>query len=191
MPEEPGDKLAAKVLWLESREAASRQRRAQWCLEVQEVTDSFPPEAWGLAAGAQESGWFLLEAVECYRQGMFLSALVNAHATCEQELAGRVAHRPEVAPRGWERWGLGRLIEHAEAQGWHSAETIALLKETNENRKSVYHLRAMSAPDSLSTRAYLRDPYYDKYEIKTRMRNELRLNALEAIRAAFAVRAED
>lgn len=177
--------------WLEQRDAASLADRARWYIEVEQVVNKFPAIAWGLVAGAQESSWFLLEAVESYRRGLFLSALVCAHATCEQELAGRVAHRPNYAPKDWQRWGLGRLIVHAEALGWHSRETIALLKELNANRRSVYHLREMHAPDSLFARTYRRQPFICKNEINSRMHEELRRNALEGIRAAFSVRVDD
>ena len=121
----------------------------------------------GASLRAARSLTFLHEAAECYRQGLFAAALSCAHATCEQELAGRVAHRPQSAPAGWQRWGLGKLIEHAEREGWHTPDVIALLKATNENRRSVYHLRDLSAPDSLFHRAYEREPWVDKDEIKS------------------------
>jgi hypothetical protein len=90
---------------LPSYDERRRALREQWASEVADVLNSFPPITFGLVAGGYESGLFLTESVGCYRNGLFLAALICAHATCERELAGRVAHRPAEVPKGWERWG--------------------------------------------------------------------------------------
>lgn len=191
----PPEPVLDKVIpWLDRQDAESRERRARDWIEVQKVVNTFPAEAWGLSAGGNESSWFLLQSVGCYRQGLFLASLVCAHATCEQEIAGRLAyriHKGDSAPKGWERWGLGRLVEHAESEGWYSPKTRELLKLTNENRRSVYHMREFFAPDSLFTRTYQREPFFDKWEITHRMHEQLRIDSLDAVRAAFAIRVDD
>lgn len=167
-----------------------KARKRQWNREVGQLIASFPPVTFGMAAGGFESTQFLMEAVGCYQNGLFLASLTCAHATCERELAGRLAHPREQAPRGWERWGLGRLIEHARQAGWHSEATLLLLTSVNEKRRTVYHFRDFGADGGLFLRTYAKRPWRGKHEISTDMHDQLRLDALEAIRAALAVRAE-
>jgi hypothetical protein len=175
---------------LERSDATTRERRARWALEIDEVIESFPLITMTFVAGGQESGVFLGEAVGCYLHGHFAASLVCAHATCERELAGRVAHNPTTAPKGWERWGLGRLIQHARERGWHSDATIEFLEAVNERRRSVYHFRDFSADGGLFRRTYAARPWQGKEAINVDMSDQLRMDALEAIRAALAVRAE-
>ena len=175
------------ALSAENRRGADRQ---QWASEVAQVIASFPRITFGLAAGGFESGQFLVEAVACYGSGLFLAALTCAHATCERELAGRVAYRPHEAPPGWERWGLGRLIQHAREQAWHPEETLALLSSVNEKRRVVYHFRDFGPDEGLFMRTYAARPWRGKPGIREDMTDQLRVDALEAIRAALAVRLE-
>jgi hypothetical protein len=148
----PPPVLDKVIPWLEQRDGRSRQSRAERYIELELVVNDYPAEVWGSSAGSMESLRLLLEAAECYRHSCFGAALICAHATCEQEIGGRIAHRRASAPSGWERWGLGRLIKHAEEKSWYAPETRRLLTETNENRRGVYHRRDIHAPDSLFTR---------------------------------------
>jgi hypothetical protein len=88
------------------------------------------------------------------------------------------------------RWGLGRLIQHAQEQGWHRPETIRLLEAVNEKRRSFYHFREFSAEEGLFMRTYASRRWQGKEFINQDMADELRADALEAIRAALAVRVE-
>jgi hypothetical protein len=86
--------------------------------------------------------------------------------------------------------GLGRLIQHAREQGWYAPPTLALLEAVNEKRRSVYHFRDFTAKDGLFFRTYVTRPWQGKHEIARDVHDQLRTDALEAIRAALAVRAE-
>lgn len=161
-----------------------------WSADLDSVIREFPLITLAVAAGGFESGQFLLEALACYEGGLYLASLTCAHATCERELAGRVAHAGAIAPEGWERWGLGRLIQHARTQAWHSASTLELLEAVNEKRKTVYHFRELDAEGGLFWRTYADTGWHGFRDMRADLKEQLRMDALEAIRAALAVRAE-
>ena len=67
---------------------------------------------------------------------------------------------------------------------------MALLASLNEKRRVVYHFRDFGVDDGLFMRTYATRPWQGKTEMRADMTDELRRDALEAIRAAFAVRAD-
>ena len=74
--------------------------------------------------GGNETLWLVEEAKIAYVAELFLAALVTAHAACERELAGRLTLRLDEVPRGWERWGLGKLTEYAQAGDFRQAPSV-------------------------------------------------------------------
>lgn len=74
--------------------------------------------------GGNETLWLAEEAKIAYVAELFLAALVTAHAACERELAGRLTLRLDEVPRGWERWGLGKLTEYAQAGDFRQAPSV-------------------------------------------------------------------
>lgn len=187
------DLLSRIVMGLAKRDEQSRLERAERTIEIERIRGDFSPLAVGLVAGGHESGRLFLEAVGCYVEGFYGSALVCAHGSCERELAGRVAHyalQSPPGPKNWERWGLGRLLEHAKKQQWFSPASQVLLEEVNGKRRDFYHLHEKPGADDLFTRTYNQLPWRGKDAMYDDMTTTLRSDALQAIRAAFIVRDE-
>jgi hypothetical protein len=145
----------------------------------------------GASSAGPESHILMENAVACYRDGHYAAALVCGHALCEQELAGRLHHTMgSSAPRGWERWGLGQLLQHAVSEQWFSPRSNALLADVNRKRRSFYHYRAIWDENTVVTRTIAKGDLHFKEDADDKMRETLREDALQAIRAAFIVRHE-
>ncbi|KUM82608.1 hypothetical protein AQI94_40865 [Streptomyces pseudovenezuelae] len=99
-------------------------------------------------------------------------------------------HSGANAPRGWERWGLGALLQYAATEGWYTASSQALLEEVNRKRREFYHFRSEWTPDSIVTRTYQQLPWRGKDSAREDMAQVLRADALQALRAAFILRSE-
>lgn len=77
-----------------------------------------------------------------------------AQATCERTLAGIVSLRQLPgygleAPKGWEKWGLGKIIQHVREQGWVPADVLNDAKVLCETRKPYGHWRLPSDPGTI------------------------------------------
>lgn len=174
---------------LRAHDVATREQRAERIRALWALLADFPPWVTGIQGGGTESSWLLTEAIGCFREGFFGATLLCAHASCERELAGRVAHHEE-APAGWEKWGLGQLLNYAAAEEWFSTPTQALLEQINEKRRHFYHYRAFLSPESLVSRTLTQFDLHHKDEVPEHLRLVLRQDATEALRAAFLVRTE-
>ena len=143
----------------------------------------------GIVGGGHQSGMLMSEAFACYVRGLFVATLLCAHATCERELAGRVASlaRP---PAGADRWGLGRLLGYATEQRWYAAETLKELDRLNERRRDLYHLQGQPGMGELFRRTYDKLSWRGKHHIAEDMYSVLRVEALESLNVALAVRSE-
>jgi hypothetical protein len=183
------DELENLVAELARRDELTRRERAERWLEFRQLANEFPIHVFGASGGGEESAFLFFDAIASYIDGCFASALVAAHASCERQLAGRVAHVSyrSALPRGWERWGLGRLLEYAKAQDWYSADVQALLEEVNAKRRNFYHYDRMRV-DTLFFRTYEQMPWRGKWHIYGDMWKVLRSDALQALRAAFVIR---
>lgn len=123
-------------------DAQTRRQRAHRLVQVQHLHAALLPGVQVATAGGNETLWLVEEAKVAYIAELFLAALVTAHAACERELAGRLALRlDDQVPGGWERWGLGKLVEHAQQEGSLQSEVVELLLDVNERRKSLVHYR--------------------------------------------------
>ena len=168
----------------------SRLQRLERSQEIGRLVATFHPITMAIEGGGMESTGLLGEAMGAYTHGLFGAALICAHATCERELAATVRARAAATPRGWERWGLGKLIQFAITQSWYCTDSIALLEDVNRKRREFYHFGDSFGPDSLFARAYAERPWRGKEFIRADMAAELQADALQAIRAAFVIRSE-
>jgi hypothetical protein len=109
-------------------------------------------------SGRLEAAWILSEAKDAYVYGCFIASLFASHAACERRLAGRVsmAAGPE-RPRGFDRWGLGKLVEWCLKTGWISRDLAVCLYDLSEKRKKLAHFRISFQPDDQTSRSEL-DP---------------------------------
>ena len=171
------------------RDDRTRFERAERSQELASLVREFPVMTVAVAGGGHESGWFFAEAAGCYVAGLYAAALVCAHASCERELAGWVNSLGASAPRGWERWGLGRLLEYSVEVDRFPKGTAALLDEVNRKRRDFYHFRDERTPDSIVSRTYDQVTWRGKEFADADMTAQLRVDALQAIRAALDVRA--
>lgn len=95
----------------------------------------------------------LAEARDAYIYGLPLASLFASHVACEHIIAGSFALLPDNAvSKGWERWGLGRLIREAHIRGWLSEELTNELMILCERRKVAGHFRRPLEPGTLGRR---------------------------------------
>jgi hypothetical protein len=92
--------------------------------------------------GGQESVLALAEARDAYIYGLPFASLFASHVACERIVAGFFAALPDDAvPKGWDRWGLGRLVPEARTRGWLSEDLAGELLVLTERRRVVGHFR--------------------------------------------------
>jgi hypothetical protein len=82
-----------------------------------------------LLVGGEEAGLLLAATVDSFVAGVWVATILCAQATSERVLAAIVSLRELPGygfegPRGWEGWGLGRLIRHVLQQGWIPADLL-------------------------------------------------------------------
>jgi hypothetical protein len=103
------------------------------------------PEGQVLVGG--EEAQLLWEAtVDCFAQGIWVATVLCAQATCERTLAGIISlgELPGAGitgPKGWERQGLGALIDHIRNDGRVPADVLDAVEELCETRKPYGHWR--------------------------------------------------
>jgi hypothetical protein len=126
---------------LQDFDERTRSDRGRRLVQIEQVRAAVLPPGQIATAGGDQAWWLVLEAEDAYIAGHFLAALVCAHAACERELAGRLGSRLEPVPTGSDRWGLGRLVAHAEAEKMLPPELVQMLFAVNESRKLLAHYR--------------------------------------------------
>jgi hypothetical protein len=88
-----------------------------------------------------EGGLILLSAWQSYLKGVDVAAVITAHASSERDLLTRAAHWAEAGdrkpPKGFEMWGLGKLLQHYQSQLPTNLQSD--LNELNARRRTLYH----------------------------------------------------
>jgi len=70
----------------------------------------------------------------------------------------------DAAPKGWEKWGLGRLVPAAHERGWLSTELASDLLMLCDTRKVTGHFRLPTAQGTLDWRIAEMLPFEDDAE---------------------------
>jgi len=110
---------------------------------VAELGDS--PEG-RVLAGGEEAQLLWYATVDSFAGGVWVATILCAQATCERALAGIVSLRELPgygieAPKGWEKWGLGRIVKHVREQGWVPVDVLDHVEVLCEARKPYGHWR--------------------------------------------------
>ena len=109
----------------------------------------------GLVLVGGEEAHLLWDAtVDSFVSGVWVSTILCAQATCERVVAALVSLRELPgygieAPRGWESWGLGRLIRHIRQQGWVPDDLLDDVEVLCEARKPYGHWRRPLDPGTI------------------------------------------
>jgi hypothetical protein len=147
---------------------APEQRIALLEAALAELDD--PPEG-RILVGAEEARLLWYATVDSFAGGIWVATILCAQATCERALAGVVSLRELPgygieAPKGWEMWGLGKIVSHVRKQGWVPSDVLAEVEVLCEARKPYGHWRRPFDPgtlgrqiaDELQRRAATRTP---------------------------------
>lgn len=116
-----------------------------------------PPEGWLLVGGPEvEHSW--QATVDAFAGGIWVATILCAQAVAERVLAGMLAlqelpGRAGNPPKGWEGWGMGKLLAHVREQGWIPDDLIAALDHLCEARKHWGHWKRPFHPGSLREQA--------------------------------------
>ena len=148
-----------------------------------------------MLVGGEEANLLWGATVDSFARGVWLGTLLCAQATCERTLAGIISLRElpgygMAAPKGWEKWGLGRIIDHIRQEGWVPAEVLDETAVLCEARKPYGHWRLPFDPgtigrevaDALDAKGWEADPT----AIRERILSQKALHAaLTALRLYF------
>jgi hypothetical protein len=137
--------------------------------------------------GGEEAGLLWEATVDSFVAGVWVATILCAQATCERVVAALVSSRElpgygVQGPRGWERWGLGQLVEHVREQGWVPDDLLNDVQLLCEARKPYGHWRRPLDPatigrlvgDALRQEGWEADPH----ELRARILSQ------EALRSA-------
>lgn len=107
-----------------------------------------------LLVGGEEATLLWEATVDSFVSGVWVATILCAQATCERVIAALVSLRELPGygiqdPRGWESWGLGRLIKHVRQQGWVSSDLLDDVEVLCEARKPYGHWRRPLDPGTL------------------------------------------
>ena len=107
-----------------------------------------------LLVGGEEAGLLLAATVDSFVAGVWVATILCAQATSERVLAAIVSLRELPGygfegPRGWEGWGLGRLIRQVRQQGWIPADLLDDVEVLCEARKPYGHWRRPMDPGTI------------------------------------------
>jgi hypothetical protein len=96
--------------------------------------------------GGEEASLLWNATVDSFSSGVWVATVLCAQATCERVMAGLVSLRELPGhglegPKGWEKWGLGRLIGHVRTQGWVPEDVLGEVAVLCETRKPYGHFR--------------------------------------------------
>jgi hypothetical protein len=147
-------------LWRYHDEFDRRERagRVQRNVEVVRWLDEYDGERFS----SHEAAFALSEAKDAYIYGLPLASIFASHVACERMIAEFFGMFPDdQAPKGWDRWGLGRLTQEAHIRGWLSDGLAQELLALARKRKAIGHFRRPVEPDTLMRRAVERMPLDD------------------------------
>lgn len=145
------DVLTATLFLQDSR---SRRERVERWAEVRSIQAPYDREEGWLVTGGDEAIWLYEESCRSYVNGMFLAALLCAHAACERVLAGCLLFYEDQLEKNWIMWGLGRLIVAAFERGLIDQRMKDNLDQVTEVRKvSAHYKHPITTPNSVSRRA--------------------------------------
>ncbi len=96
--------------------------------------------------GGREATLLWEATVDAFVAGNWVASLLCAQATCERVLAALVSlHELPgyscTAPKGWESWGLGKLLGHVRSQGWVETDLLDAVAVVCDRRKPFGHWR--------------------------------------------------
>jgi hypothetical protein len=96
--------------------------------------------------GGEEASLLWEATVNSFSSGIWVATILCAQATCERVMAALVDLRELPGyglegPKGWETWGLGRLIKHVRTQGWVPKDVLGEVAVLCEARKPYGHFR--------------------------------------------------
>jgi hypothetical protein len=92
--------------------------------------------------GGHEALIALDDAKRSFVYGADLASILAAHAACELFLAGLVGLlSDEAAPKGWQRWGLGRLVRWSVENRMIDPVIGEQLLDLAERRRTIAHFR--------------------------------------------------
>jgi hypothetical protein len=99
-----------------------------------------------LIVGGREAQLLWYATVDAYIAGNWVATILCGQATCERVLAGLVSLNELpgagiIGPKGWERWGLGKLIGHIRSLGWVPDDLLDNVTQVCEVRKPFGHWR--------------------------------------------------
>jgi hypothetical protein len=107
-----------------------------------------------LLVGGEEALLLWDATVDAFAAGIWVATILCAQATCERSMAGLVSLRElpgygMEGPKGWEQWGLGKLIAHVRTQGWVPGDLLDDVWRLCEARKPYGHWRGPMDPGTL------------------------------------------
>lgn len=155
-----------------------------------------------------ENKLILDSAQSSYIHGIDVGAIIAAHASCERDLLIRATHWVEEGehepPKGFEMWGLGKLLKHYRAD--IPSHLFPKLEALNLRRRTLYHYGHSDTESGVmqSAGAYVERHGYERLAVEYERLYQhspgpkqmfefacnamLRNWALEALEAAYAVR---
>jgi hypothetical protein len=162
----------------------SRRRRAIRWLQLSSVQNEFEKESGWLIPCGVEPVWLYREACNSYINGMYLAALLCAHAACERVLAGCLLAYEESLPKGWRMWGLGKMIPVASERSLIDPPLKGRLEAISEPRKVSAHFKPPMTTNSVVNRVSQLYDDHAYHPLEDRLDNLLKTDALIALGTA-------
>jgi hypothetical protein len=132
----------------------SRRHRTKRWMQVRAAQAPLERESGWLIPGGMEASWLYDESCFSYVNGIYLAALLCAHASCERVLAGCLLSCEARLPKGWSMWGLGKLAPAAQEFGLIDASLTTKLHQLSDIRKVSAHFKPPMEPNSIASRAF-------------------------------------
>jgi hypothetical protein len=121
-----------------------------------EIERTLAGKAWAALSGGDEAQLVWDAAIRSFLDGIWVAAILCAHAVAERELAGvygtiqgTVIGEPIA---GWEKFGMGRLVTEVEKFGLLPQQLVGDLRQLAETRKPYGHWRSAVHDDALDQR---------------------------------------
>ena len=101
--------------------------------------------------GGPETDLLWQATLASFANGIWVATILSAQATCERTLAGLMnsVYAVNKPPRGWESWGLGRLINHLRVARLVRDELLDQVQWLCDERKPYGHWRRPLEPGAL------------------------------------------
>jgi hypothetical protein len=148
--QESAEVLAALIL----RDSTTIEERAKRWSELRAIQAPYHQANGWLVPGGSEAIWLYDEAERAFIDGLFLAALLCAHAACERVLAGCLLGYDERLDKNRRRWGLGPLTAAAFKYGLIDEDLRNGLEQVTELRKISAHFKPPMEPKSVVVRTY-------------------------------------